>query len=122
MLYIFYRIEKYETKMRRLAKIIQGAQNTLEFPVSQTKLLYSFSLAAHGLSLAVASGGYSLAVVGRLLIAVASLNEEHGLLACGLSSCGLQAQELGLIAVVQGFSDPMVCGCLDQGSNPGPLH
>ena len=33
MLYIFYHIEKYETKMRRLAKIIQWAQNTLEFPV-----------------------------------------------------------------------------------------
>ena len=70
----------------------------------------------------MANGGYSLAAVGRLLIAVASLDEEHGLSACGLSSCGLQAQESGLIAVVQGFSDPMVCGCLDQGSNPGPLH
>ena len=59
------------------------------------KLLYSFFLAAHGLSLVVASGGYSLVAVGRLLIAVASLTEEHGLSACGLSICGMQAPERG---------------------------
>ena len=33
----------------------------------------------HGLSLVAASGGYSLAVVLRLLIAVASLVAEHSL-------------------------------------------
>lgn len=88
MLYIFYHIEKYETKMRRLAKIIQGAQNTLEFPVSQSQVALFFSLAAHGLSLAMASGGYSLAVVGRLLIATASLNESMGSQRVGSASCG----------------------------------
>ena len=33
----------------------------------------------HGLFLVAASGGYSVAVVCRLLIAVASLVAEHGL-------------------------------------------
>ena len=37
------------------------------------------SLLLPGLSLAVASGGYFLAVVHRLLIAVASLVAENGL-------------------------------------------
>ena len=36
-------------------------------------------VAAHGLSLVVASRGYSSVVVHRLLIAVASLVAEHGL-------------------------------------------
>ena len=42
-----------------------------------------------------ASGGYSLAVVLRLLFAVASLAAEHGLQGAGvgLSSCGSQALE-----------------------------
>ena len=39
-----------------------------------------FSIAALGLSLAMASRGYSLAVVCRLLTAVASLIEGHGVL------------------------------------------
>ena len=57
-----------------------------------------------GSSLVVASGGYSLAMVHRLLIAVASLVAEHrlwgtqtsGLAAHGLNSCGFQALEHGL--------------------------
>ena len=57
-----------------------------------------------GSSLVVASGGYSLAMVHRLLIAVASLVAEHrlwgthtsGLAAHGLKSCGFQALEHGL--------------------------
>ena len=36
-------------------------------------------VATHGLSLLVASGGYSLAVLHGILIAVASLVMEHGL-------------------------------------------
>ena len=36
-------------------------------------------VAAHGLSLVAASGGYSSTAVRRLLIAVASLVAEHGL-------------------------------------------
>ena len=54
----------------------------------------------HGLSLAVASRGYSSAVVPGLLIAVASLMEHRlqGMrasvgVACGLSSCGSRAPE-----------------------------
>ena len=41
-------------------------------------LLWVF-VAAHGLSLVAASGAYSLAVVGRLLLVVASLVAEHRL-------------------------------------------
>ena len=37
--------------------------------------------------------GLLFVVVLRLLIAVSSLVVEHGLLACGLSSCGLGALE-----------------------------
>ena len=51
-------------------------------------------IAAGGLSLVVASRGYSLVVVGGLLIAVASLVEERGL--WGLQQCGSQAPELEL--------------------------
>ena len=40
-------------------------------------------------SLVVASGGYSLVVVHRLLIAVISLVVEHGHV--GFGSCGTQA-------------------------------
>ena len=52
-------------------------------------------------SLVAANGGYSLIVVHRLLITVASLVAEHGLkgsqasiaAACGLSICGSQVLE-----------------------------
>ena len=54
-----------------------------------------------GFSLVVASTGYSLVAVHRLLTTVASLVEEHGLLgawasvveAHGFSGCGSQAVE-----------------------------
>ena len=50
-------------------------------------------MAACGLSLVPASGGYSLAVVRGLLIAVASLVVEHGALGCtGFSSSGTWVQ------------------------------
>ena len=41
--------------------------------------LFWVFLAAHGLSLVVGSGSYSLVLVGGLLIAVASVIEEHRL-------------------------------------------
>ena len=67
--------------------------------------------AAHGLSLVVESGGYSLVVVCGLLIAVASLVASHRL--CTWAS----------VIVMHGLSCPMECGIfLDQGLNPCPLH
>ena len=59
--------------------------------------------------LVAASRGYSLVAVPGLLIAVASLVEEHRLL-------GAQAS----VVMVQGAQLP--CGISDQGSNPCPLH
>ena len=46
-----------------------------------------------GFSLVVVSGGYSPGVVHWLLIAEASLVEEHGSRQAGVSSCGSQALE-----------------------------
>ena len=45
-----------------------------------------------GISLVVASMGYSLVAVHELLIEVASPVAEHGLLDVGFSSCGTWAQ------------------------------
>ena len=53
-------------------------------------LLWVF-VAMCGLSLVVASGGYSLDAVHRLLIAMASLVAEHGLGGMGFSNCGKPA-------------------------------
>ena len=59
-----------------------------------------------GFSLVAASGGYSLVVVGGLLIAVVSLVAVHG-----------------SVDVATRFRCPMAHGIfLDQGSNPSPLH
>ena len=76
-------------------------------------LNYNF-LAALGLhcftkfSLVVASGGYSLVAVHRLLIAVASLAAEHG----------LQSTQSSVV-VAYGLSCLVTCGIfLDQGLNP----
>lgn len=67
------------------------------------------SFAVLGLSLVVASGGYSWVVVFRLLIA-------------GASHCGVRA--LGLadsVVVVLGPSCPLACGIVpNQGLNPCP--
>ena len=46
--------------------------------------MHSVFVITHGLSLVVANGGYSLVSVHGLLVAVASLVAEHGLLALGL--------------------------------------
>ena len=53
-------------------------------------------IALHGLSLVVASRGYSLVVVHGLLIAEASFVAEHRLQVHGLNSCGSQAVKQGL--------------------------
>ena len=78
-------------------------------------------------SLAVVSGGYSLAAVCRLLILVASLVAEHRLqgawvsraAAWGFSSYGFQALEHRLNSWGTWLSCSMACGIfLDQGLNP----
>ena len=66
----------------------------------------------HGLSLVVASGGYSLISGCGLLIAVASLVAEDGLQ--GMWASVVDTLGLGCSAA---------CGIFpDQGSNPGLLH
>ena len=67
--------------------------------------------------LVAASRGYTIVGVCGLLLVVASLVAEHGLV--GFSSCGSQALE----AVVHGLSCSSACGIfLSQGSNLCPLH
>ena len=59
----------------------------------------------HRLSVVAGSGGYSLAVVHGLLIAVPSLAEEHGLLGC-----------MGSVVVAHGLGCSAACGIFpDQG-------
>ena len=61
-------------------------------------------------SLVAESGGYSLVVVGRLFVTVASLVE-------------LRLQGTGSVAVVHGLSCFKACGIFpDQGSNLHLLH
>ena len=72
-----------------------------------------------GFSLVAASGGYSPAVVHRLLTAVVSSVGEHGLQARGLCTCNSCALEHAAGVVVDGFS----CStALYQGSNLCLLH
>ena len=52
-----------------------------------------------GFSLVVVSGGYSLVVVRRLLMAVVSLVAEHGSRACGLQ----QLQHRGSVVLACGL-------------------
>ena len=69
-------------------------------------------VATSGLSLAVASRGYSLLAVRGLLIAVASPGAEH-------RPSGAQA----LVVAAQRLSCPVACGIfLHWGSNLCPLH
>ena len=64
-----------------------------------------------GFSLVAASGGYSLVVVGGLLIAVPSFVVEH------------RFQGVWASVAACGLSCPVACGILlDQGPNPCPLH
>ena len=75
--------------------------------------------------------GLLFLVMRRLLIAVASLVAEHGLLACRLQQLwnmgsvvvahGLQSA--GSVVVAHGLSCSTACGIfLDQSLNPCPLH
>ena len=65
-----------------------------------------------GLSLVVASGGYSLVVAHRLLIVVVALVEEHGLYV-----------PASVVVVSRLSFGTTACGIfLDQGLIPGPLH
>ena len=75
-------------------------------------------VATHRLSLVVASRGYSLVVVCRLLIAVASV-AEHGLQTSGLPSLW----HLGSVVVEHRPSHPAACEIFpNQGSNLCPQH
>ena len=89
-------------------------------------------------SLAAESGGYFLAAMHGLLIAVASLVAEHRLQAHGLRSCTVRAPELqhagsgvvvpriqssGSVVVVPWLGCPETYGIFpDQGSNWCPLY
>ena len=89
-----------------------GAKNTSSECTSRAifwKILKKYLfVAACGLSLVVASRGYSLVAVHRLLIAVASLVAEHG----------LQSTQPSAV-VAYGLSCLVTCGIfLDQGLNP----
>ena len=74
-------------------------QHTFFFKIYLSLLCWVF-VAAHGLSLVAASGGYCFVAVRRLLIVVASRCRAWALgvrasvvVACGLSSCGSRALE-----------------------------
>ena len=80
-------------------------------------------VAACGLSLVAASGGYSqLRHTGfslRWLLLLWSMGSRHA--GSVLLSCGLQSA--GSVAVAQGLSCSAACGIFPgQGSNPCPLH
>jgi hypothetical protein len=60
-------------------------------------------IAPYMVSLIVARGGYSLAVVRRLLIAVASLIAEHGLL--GAQASAIVVHRLSCLAACVIFPD-----------------
>ena len=95
-------------------------------------------VAAHGLSLVVASGGYSsLQCMGfspRWLLLLRSMGSRHvGCSSCsmrasvvvahGLSSCGSRALECRLSSCGARLRCSMACGIFpDQGSNLCPLH
>ena len=88
-------------------------------------------IAARGLSLVGASGGYSPVTVHRLLISGACVVAEHGLLSVrGFSSCGMWTQHAahGLwrassVVVAHRLSCPMARGIfLDHESNACPLQ
>ena len=61
-------------------------------------MVHGLFVAAHGHCLVAVRRSHSLVVVHGLLILVGSLVVEHGLWACGLSSCGAK---LGCLAVVK---------------------
>ena len=93
----------------------QDNRNLNMFFISLKKYLFIFDCAGssllRGLSLVVASGGYSLVVMGRLLIAGGNLcNCQTRLLLLGNTGCKAQAQwsqHVGLVATrLVGSSKP----------------
>ena len=93
---------------------IFGVQTLYPSPIFKKCIYFSLHqvlVAARGLSLVVASGGYSLVAEHGLLIVMASLTAEHRFVS------------LVQVVVVHGLSCPVVCGLLlDQGLNLCPLH
>ena len=89
------------------------------FSFSTILLIYVF-MAAGSLLLR----GYSLVVVHKLLIAVASLVQVTGFRYLGLVVVFPGLQSTGSVVVAQGLiSCPVACGIfLDQGLNPRLLH
>ena len=82
-------------------------------------------LAACGLTLDEMNGGYSLVVVLRLFIMVASLAMEcrRALSAQVLVVVACWLQSSGSVAVVHGLRCSTACGIfMDRGLNPCPLH
>ena len=106
----------------RLCSTVYEVKSGAQTQASSTLLPFSYflklinfifvcvgSLLLHGLPLVVASGGYSLAVAGKLLMVVASCVAEHGL--CGVGS----------VAGAHGLCCSAACEmCQDQRSNPCP--
>ena len=87
-----------------------------------------------GFSLVAVGRGYSLVAVCGLLIAVASLAEEHGLSGADFSRlqqlwykgsvfAAPRSKSTGSVVVVHRLSNSVACGIFpDQGSNPCRLH
>ena len=72
-----------------------------------------------GFSLLGVNRGYSLVVVHRLLVVVASLVVEYRLEECRLQ----KLQHVGSVVVEHGLSCPAVCRIFpDRGLNPCTLH
>ena len=61
------------------ARVLEWGAIAFTSEIRFQHVLFSFFLSAHGLSQVALSRGYSLVVVPRLLIAIASLVVEHGL-------------------------------------------
>ena len=88
-------------------------------------------VAARRLSLAAASGGYSLLQCAGFSLQWLLLLQSTGSRHMGFSSCGSWAsvivarglQSAGSVVVALGLSCSVACGIFpDQGSNPCPLH
>ena len=76
-------------------------------------------VAAHGLSLVVVSGGYSLLRCAGSPLRWLLLLRSTGSRPAGFSSCGMRAS----VVVARGLSCSSARGILlDQGLNPCPLH
>ena len=71
-------------------------------------------LAAQGLSLAVASRGYSLVAVYQRLIVVASLLVKHGLISCGL----VAPRHVGSSQIRDGIESPALTGRFSTAGAP----